>query len=124
MLTAVRRELLQLRQAKLSFPSVHLVVGVFSDDICEAHDVPVPVALPHQDRCEVMRHCRWVDEVTPDAPWTVHEKFLRTKHIDYVAIDEGVSVDPDCDRERLKGYDLVKSLRKCHSPWWLVVLEC
>lgn len=102
--------MLQLRQAKLSFPSVQLIVGVFSDDICEEHGVPSEV--PHADRCEVLRHCRWVDEVVPDAPWTLHERFLRARHVDYVAIDEGTSIDPDVDRERLKGYDLVKSLRE------------
>ncbi|KAI8996546.1 hypothetical protein BD414DRAFT_478352 [Trametes punicea] len=104
------RDVLQLRQAKLSFPSVHLLVGVFSDEVCEEHNA-TPQS-PHADRCEVVRHCRWVDEVVPDAPWILHEKFLRARHIDYVAIDEGTSIDPDCDRDRLKGYDLVKSLRK------------
>ncbi|KAI9064106.1 hypothetical protein FKP32DRAFT_1611229 [Trametes sanguinea] len=102
------RDVLQLRQAKLAFPSVHLLVGVFPDEACEEHNAETD--LPHADRCEVVRHCRWVDEVVPDAPWTLHEKFLRARHIDYVAIDEGTSIDPDCDRERLKGYDLVKSL--------------
>ena len=54
----------------------------------------------------------------PDAPWTLHEKFLRARQIDFVAIDEGTSIDPDCDRDRLKGYDLVKSLRE-----WRVTLS-
>ncbi|KAH9888846.1 hypothetical protein C8Q73DRAFT_708399 [Cubamyces lactineus] len=104
------RDVLQLRQAKLSFPSVHLLVGVFSDEVCEENNIAPH--LPHADRCEVVRHCRWVDEVVPEAPWTLTEKFLRSRHVDYVAIDEGTSIDPDIDRERLKGYDLVKSLRK------------
>ncbi|KAI0717341.1 hypothetical protein C8Q72DRAFT_866847 [Fomitopsis betulina] len=104
------RDALQLRQAKLSFPSVHLMVGVLADDLCEAHKSPI--IWPHVDRCEVLRHCRWVDEVVPDAPWTIDEQFLRVKKIDYVAIDEGSSVNPACDKERLRGYDLVKSLRK------------
>ncbi|PIL24996.1 hypothetical protein GSI_12884 [Ganoderma sinense ZZ0214-1] len=104
------RDVLQLRQAKLSFPSVHLLVGVFSDELCDEHSAPT--ALAHEDRCEVLRHCRWVDEVVPDVPWTLHERFLRARQIDFVAIDEGTSIDPDCDRDRLKGYDLVKGLRK------------
>ena len=104
------RDVLQLRQAKLSFPSVYLLVGVFSDELCHEHGAPTQ--LPHEDRCEVVRHCRWADEVVPDAPWTLHEKFLRARQIDFVAIDEGTSIDPDCDRDRLKGYDLVKSLRE------------
>ena len=109
----VRRDVLQLRQAKLSFPAVQLVVGVFSDEVCEEHNTPVQVPL--EDRCEVLRHCRWVDEVVPDAPWTLNEKFLRARQIDYVAIDEGTSVDPDCDRDRLKGYDLVKGLSELNG---------
>ena len=44
--------------------------------------------------------------------WKVKERFLRARQIDFVAIDEGTSIDPDCDRDRLKGYDLVKSIRE------------
>ena len=103
------RYVLQLRQAKLSFPAVQVVAGVFSDEACDAHGADTG-GLVLEDRCEVLRHCRWVDEVVPDAPWTVDERFLRSRQVDFVAIDEGTSIDPDCDRDRLKGYDLVKSL--------------
>lgn len=106
----ISRHALQLRQAKLSFPFVHLIVGVYSDLLCEQHNSPA--SIPHLERCELLRHCRWVDEVVPEAPWTIDETFLRARRIDYVAIDEGISIDPACDNERLKGYDLVKSLRK------------
>ncbi|EPQ56487.1 Nucleotidylyl transferase [Gloeophyllum trabeum ATCC 11539] len=99
---------LQLRQAKLSFPSVHLIVGVFGDELCHQYDYPV--TLPHLERYEVIRHCRWVDEVLEDAPWTVSEDFLREHRIDFVALDEGTSIDPDVDRTRLQGYDRLKSL--------------
>ncbi|KAI0954024.1 hypothetical protein AcV7_007380 [Taiwanofungus camphoratus] len=108
------RDALQLRQAKLSFPSVHLMVGIFADDLCERHNTPIWAR--HIDRCEVLRHCRWVDEVLPDAPWTLDEQFLRAKKIDFVAIDEGSSVNPACDKDRLRGYDLVKGLsQESHS---------
>ncbi|OSX64269.1 hypothetical protein POSPLADRAFT_1137734 [Postia placenta MAD-698-R-SB12] len=103
------RDALQLRQAKLSLPCVHLMVGVFVDELCESHQIPI--IWPHVDRCEVLRHCRWVDEVVPDAPWMLDDKFLRAKRIDYVAIDEGSTVNPAYDADRLRGYDLVKSLR-------------
>lgn len=104
------RDALQMRQAKLSFPSVHLAVGVFADEVCSQHQSPT--CSPHVDRCELVRHCRWVDEIIPDAPWSIDDNFLRMHRIDVVAIDEGSSVDPTCDRDRLRGYDLVKSLRK------------
>ena len=50
------------------------------------------------------------DEVVPEAPWRLDEVFLRARRIDYVAIDEGASVNPAFEKERVKGYDLVKSL--------------
>ncbi|KAJ3713014.1 cholinephosphate cytidylyltransferase [Lentinula guzmanii] len=97
---------LQLRQAKLSFPSVHLIAGVYSDKLCECYGTPA--AVPHLERCEILRHCRWVDEVFPDAPWQIDEQFLRERHIDYIVVEEGATVDPTCDKVRLRGYDAMK----------------
>ena len=105
---------LRLRQAKLSFPVVHLMVGVFSDTLCERHGETV--RTPHLERCELVRHCRWVDEVVPEAPWRLDEVFLRARRIDYVAIDEGASVNPTYGKERVKGYDVVKSLSGSIHP--------
>ncbi|KAJ7720566.1 cholinephosphate cytidylyltransferase [Mycena maculata] len=100
------RHVLQLRQAKLSFPSVFLVVGVFSKDTCDLFGQPA--ALPELERCEVVRHCRWVDEVIPDAPSTLDAAFLLRHKIDYVAIEEGATVDPAYHKLRVKGYDDLK----------------
>lgn len=101
---------LQLRQAKLSFPMVHLMVGVFSDPDCQLYG-SVPIAS-HVERCELVRHCRWVDEVVEDAPWQLDPQFLRRKQIDYVAVEEGITVDPKCDKIRLRGYDELKRIGK------------
>ena len=101
---------LRLRHAKLSFPAVHLMVGVLSDLLCAQHGEPAHV--PHIERCELVRHCRWVDEVVPEAPWRLDEVFIRARRIDYVAIDEGVSVNPAYEKERVRGYDTVKRLSK------------
>jgi len=109
----VLRHALQCRQAKLSFPCVYLMVGVFSDELCQLHGSPAMV--PHVERCEVVRHCRWVDEVITDAPWTVNAEELDLRRIDYVAIDEGTSVDPSCDKMRLGAYDTIKALGKGRS---------
>ena len=84
------------------------MVGVFSDKQCEEYGEGV--RIPHLERCELVRHCRWVDEVVPEAPWKLDETFLRGRRIDYVAIDEGASINPVYDKERVKGYDLVKRL--------------
>ena len=77
---------LQLRQAKLCFPSVHLIIGVCSDTLCSSHKAPP--ALTHAERCESVSHCRWVDQVAPDAPWELTQEFMDKYEIDYVAHDE------------------------------------
>ncbi|KAK8844687.1 hypothetical protein IAR55_006536 [Kwoniella newhampshirensis] len=84
---------LQLRQAKLSFPQVHLLVGVCSDDLCASHK-SAP-AMTHAERCESVRHCRWADEVLPDAPWVVDQAWLDKYDIDYIAHDEEVYPSKD-----------------------------
>lgn len=84
----VCRHALQLRQAKLSFPQVHLLVGVNSDSLCASHK-SAP-AMTHAERCEAVRHCRWADEVLPDAPWVVTQEWLDKHQIDYIAHDEEV----------------------------------
>ncbi|KAG2125150.1 hypothetical protein DEU56DRAFT_825829 [Suillus clintonianus] len=77
---------LQLRQAKLSFPSVHLLVGVNSDEDVIANKARC--VMTHAERCEAVRHCRWVDEVIPGSPWVLDQAFLDKWNIDYVAHDE------------------------------------
>jgi len=44
--------------------------------------------LNHAERCEAVRHCRWVDEVVQEAPWVIDADFLDKWEIDYVAHDE------------------------------------
>ncbi|WVQ72351.1 hypothetical protein IAR50_001902 [Cryptococcus sp. DSM 104548] len=84
---------LQLRQAKLSFPKVHLLVGVCSDKLCADHK-SAP-AMTHAERCEAVRNCRWADEVIPDAPWVIDQEFLNKYNIDYIAHDEVVYPSKD-----------------------------
>lgn len=78
--------MLQLRQCKLMFPSVHLLVGVCSSALVEQHKSH-PV-FSSEERYESMRHIRWVDEVVEDAPWQVDQAFIDKWQIDYVAHDE------------------------------------
>ncbi|KAF8883541.1 hypothetical protein BD779DRAFT_1443841, partial [Infundibulicybe gibba] len=77
---------LHLRQAKLSFPSVYLLVGVNSDELVTA--LKNRSIMTHAERLEAARHCRWADEVIADAPWVIDEAFLDKWEIDYVAHDE------------------------------------
>ncbi|RPD60728.1 hypothetical protein L227DRAFT_574893 [Lentinus tigrinus ALCF2SS1-6] len=108
---------LQLRQAKLAFPApadapshvvsgVHLLVGVNSDEQCLEHkNIPI---MRHAERCEAVRHCRWVDEVVPDAPWVIDAAFIEKHQIDYVAHDE----DPYVSTGHDDVYGYVKSQGK------------
>ncbi|KXN86606.1 Choline-phosphate cytidylyltransferase B [Leucoagaricus sp. SymC.cos] len=101
---------LQLRQAKLSFPEVQLFVGVFSDQTIRQHNYEPSIS--EEERYELVRHCRWVDEIIPDAPWKLDDDFLRKNLVDFVAIEEGASVNPTYDKIRVIGYDEVKRLGK------------
>lgn len=43
--------------------------------------------MTDEERYEAVRHCKWVDQVIPNAPWIVTQEFLDTHEIDYVAHD-------------------------------------
>ena len=103
-------------------PGVYMLAGVNSDEQCEEHkrktvmthaerSVSLSSALFYQfltqitRRCEAVRHCRWVDEVVPDAPWVIGEEFL----------------------QKVRPFPLILSLLSisicsfcpCHRPWLL-----
>ncbi|KAI0033487.1 hypothetical protein K488DRAFT_77850 [Vararia minispora EC-137] len=97
---------LQLRQAKLSLDDVYLLVGVNSDDQVKTHKFSC--VMTHAERCEAVRHCRWVDEVVSDAPWVIDQQFLDKYQIDYVAHDE----DPYVSDGHEDVYQFVKNQGK------------
>lgn len=84
----------QLEQAKKSLPNVTMVVGVPSDKL--THKYKGLTVLDDKTRCEALTHCRWVDEVVPNAPWAVDQAFLDKHKIDYVAHDD---IPYQCDGE-------------------------
>jgi glycerol-3-phosphate cytidylyltransferase-like family protein len=91
---------LNLRQAKHSFPSVHLLVGVFEEAPPHA-----PAIFSHVERLETVRHIRYVDELVPEAPLQLTEGFIHEWNIDYVAYEEDTAWnDP--------GYQLARKLGK------------
>lgn len=55
----------------------------------------------HLERCEAIRHVRYVDEVIPNTPWAITTDFLKEWNIDYVVFDE--------ERKEF-GLDLAKTL--------------
>lgn len=85
----------QLEQAKKAFENVQLVCGIPSD--AETHRRKGLTVLTDKQRCDTLKHCRWVDEVIPNAPWFVTPKFLEDHKIDYVAHDDLPYASADSD---------------------------
>jgi choline-phosphate cytidylyltransferase len=97
---------LQLRQAKLSFPQVHLLVGCNSDEQVREHKSKC--VMNHAERCEAIPHCRWVDQIVSEAPWVITPEFIEKYQIDYVAHDEA----PYAGAGQSDVYQTVKDLGK------------
>lgn len=71
-----------LQQAKELFPNTYLLVGVVNDEVTTKHKGKA--VLSHEERVESVSHCRYVDEVIPNAPWTVDAAFLAQHKIEFI----------------------------------------
>ena len=78
----------QLLQAKNVFSNceVYLLVGCCNDQMTHSHKGKT--VMDDSERYEALRHCRYVDEVVVDAPWTLDMEFLELHKIDFVAHDD------------------------------------
>ncbi|KAK2988318.1 hypothetical protein RJ640_000305 [Escallonia rubra] len=97
-----------LEQAKKSFPNTYLLVGCCNDEV--THKYKGKTVMTDKERYESLRHCRWVDEVIPDAPWVVTLEFLDNHQIDYVAHDSLPYADASGAGNDV--YEFVKSIGK------------
>lgn len=75
-----------LEQAKKLFPHTYLIVGVSGDQ--ETIEKKGKIVNNEWERSEILKHCKWVDEVILPCPWIVTVDFLRKHNIHYVAHDE------------------------------------
>ena len=75
-----------LEQAKKLFPNTYLIVGVSGDK--ETIEKKGKIVMNEFERTEILKHCRWVDEVICPCPWVITIDFLRKHNIHYVAHDE------------------------------------
>ncbi|KAL4857005.1 Choline-phosphate cytidylyltransferase 2 [Chlorella vulgaris] len=97
-----------LEQAKLSFPNTYLMVGVCNDE--ETHKFKGKTVMTDEERYESLRHCKWVDEVIPNAPWLITKEFLDEHEIDFVAHDALPYADSSLGMDDVYGF--VKKLGK------------
>ncbi|CAH8356128.1 unnamed protein product [Eruca vesicaria subsp. sativa] len=97
-----------IEQAKKSFPNTYLLVGCCNDEI--TNKFKGKTVMTESERYESLRHCKWVDEVIPDAPWVLTTEFLDKHRIDYVAHDALPYADASGAGNDV--YEFVKSIGK------------
>ncbi|XP_057850156.1 choline-phosphate cytidylyltransferase 2 isoform X3 [Cryptomeria japonica] len=97
-----------LEQAKKLFPNTYLLVGCCNDAL--THMYKGKTVMTETERYESLRHCRWVDEVVPNAPWVITQEFIEKYQIDYVAHDALPYADASGSGKDVYAY--VKSIGK------------
>ena len=90
-----------IRQAKLLGDI--LVAGVNSD--AEILKNKGPAVMNGKERAEILRACKWVDEVAEDTPYCVSEEVLDTYNCQYYAHGDDPVVD-------INGVDMCAELQK------------
>ncbi|BAM40604.1 CTP:phosphorylcholine cytidylyltransferase [Theileria orientalis strain Shintoku] len=76
----------QLEQAKKMFKNVHLIAGVTEDD--ETRRYKSHIVNSMEERVEMLRHVKWVDEIIAPCPWVITRSFFEKNNIDFVAHDD------------------------------------
>jgi len=76
----------QLMQAKNFFPNCTLMVGASNDEL--THKMKGKTVCTDEERYEALRHCKYVDLIIPDAPWSYSKDFFNKYKIDFIAHDD------------------------------------
>ncbi|XP_056266527.1 choline-phosphate cytidylyltransferase B-like isoform X2 [Pseudoliparis swirei] len=71
---------------KLTIAQARRGTPVCSDEL--THKFKGDTVMTEDERYDALRHCRYVDEVVRDAPWSLSTEFLGKHKIDFVAHDD------------------------------------
>ena len=74
-----------LEQAKKLFKHTYLIVGVSPDS--ETIEKKGKIVMNEKERSDILKHCKWVDEVIMPCPWVINLEYLLKHNIHYVAHD-------------------------------------
>ena len=67
----------------------YLIVGIHSDkDVASYKRMPV---IDENNRCKMVKSCRYVDEVIKDAPLVITEEFIKKNKIDFVVHGDDIN---------------------------------
>ena len=90
-----------------------LIVGVYNDTTAQEafHESPI---LTMHERIQIIKACRYVDEVIPNAPTTVSAEFMETNGIDLVVY--GDDEQPELVQERYAGAIARNRLKDVRVP--------
>ena len=44
--------------------------------------------MTEKERCQILEHCRWVDEIICPCPWVITKEFMLERGIHYAAHDD------------------------------------
>jgi ethanolamine-phosphate cytidylyltransferase len=74
----------------------YLIVGIHSDEDIEKYK-RLPI-IPEQDRYEIVKSCKYVDEVIESAPLVISKDFIKKYCIDFVV--RGDDITPELLRQQ------------------------
>ena len=100
-----RGHLESLKQAKSLKDDAYLIVGIISDEVAKDYK-RLPV-INHEDRIEIIKNLKIVDEVIRHPPLVITEEFVNENKIDLVV--HGFSNEEDWEKQKSFFQFLIKN---------------